>query len=211
MRLFKKLLSRIKWAIRPVQTIGKNNNVYIDCKRCGHVEVRINGNNNTVKIEKDVLLYNLRIAITGNNNKVVISRRSRIYNLKLNISGNDSKFIFGENAGVREADVIIWENQSVVIGKDAMLSYGINIRTSDSHSIYDEETGERINTAKSVHVGEHTWLAQNVTLLKGADIGAHSIVGFGSICSKSYPDHCIVVGIPGKVIKRNVKWSRKLK
>ena len=207
----KTLLSNIKWALKPIQKKGIGNEVVICSKRIGKVRIFVKGNNNQVFIDKDVLLYNMKINIIGNNNNVHISRRCRIYDMSLNIQGNYSKFSLGENAGVRQADIVIWEDQSVEIGKDAMLSYGINIRTSDSHAIYDQKSGIRINEAKSVRVGEHAWLAQNTTLLKGADIGSHSVVGFGAICSKAYPSNCIIVGAPGKVIQQNIDWKRKLK
>lgn len=205
-----KLLSSLKRLVFPIIVKGKWNKVSIKTKKRGKFFIRINGNNNEVVIEDDVLLYDFNLTITGDNNIVRISKRSRIYDLMLSMSGCGCSFIFGENAGVRQANIVIWENQSVIIEDDAMLSYGINIRTSDSHSIYDGKTDERINIAKSVYIRKHAWLGQNVTLLKGADIGEGTVVGFGSICSKEYPSNCIVAGCPGKIIKRNIKWDRKL-
>jgi acetyltransferase-like isoleucine patch superfamily enzyme len=66
------------------------------------------------------------------------------------------------------------------------------------------------NAVGDVIIGDHTWISQNVTLLKGANIGDHSVVGFGSVCSKPYPDNCIIAGVPGTVIKHNIDWDRIL-
>ena len=62
-----------------------------------------------------------------------------------------------------------------------MLSNNIIIRTSDSHPIFNQTTGERINHAKDVIIGNNVWIAAHATIMKGVHIGDGSIVGFGSV------------------------------
>jgi len=89
-----------------------------------------------------------------------------------------------------------------------MLAYDIEIRTGDSHSIIDLNTHNRINYAQNVKIGNHVWLCADVKILKGVTIGKNSIIGTGSIVTKSIPDNCIAAGIPAKVIHNNVTWKR---
>ena len=141
---------------------------------------------------------------------VIISNGCKIFNLKLQIVGENSVFKVDQYASLRDVNVVIWEGQSVSIGKDCMLSYGVNIRTTDSHGIYDVITKQRINPSKSIIIGEHVWIGQNTTLLKGTSIGEHSVVGFGSTCTKDYPSNCIIAGSPAKVVKKDIDWDREL-
>lgn len=68
-------------------------------------------------------------------------------------------------------------------------------------------TGERMNHSKSIIVGEHVWLGNSVTVLKGAIIGDHSVVGIGSIVpGNTYPSNCVLGGNPAKVLKSKIDW-----
>ncbi|MBY0450205.1 MAG: N-acetyltransferase [Cyanobacteria bacterium] len=43
-------------------------------------------------------------------------------------------------------------------------------------------------------------LGANTTVLPGVTIGAHALVGAGSVVTKDVPDYAVVVGNPGRVI-----------
>jgi lipopolysaccharide O-acetyltransferase len=51
------------------------------------------------------------------------------------------------------------------------------------------------------HIGDYVWLGEGVMVLKGVTIGAHSVVGAGSIVIKDIPPFCVAVGNPAKVIR----------
>lgn len=87
---------------------------------------------------------------------------------------------------------------------------GIIIRTSDSHSIYDDSSKERINPANSVTIGGHVWIAARTYILKGVIIGYNSIIGMGSIVTHDVPSNVVVAGIPVKIKRSNINWSGKL-
>jgi acetyltransferase-like isoleucine patch superfamily enzyme len=36
-------------------------------------------------------------------------------------------------------------------------------------------------------------------------VGAHSVVGAGAVVTEDVPDHVLVVGVPAKIIKRNIE------
>ena len=94
------------------------------------------------------------------------------------------------------------EGTRINIGDDALFSANIKFRTGDSHSILDACTRKRTNYSKDIVLGEHVWVGNSVCVLKGAVIGAHSIVGIGSVVpGKGFPENCILAGNPAKVIK----------
>ena len=57
-------------------------------------------------------------------------------------------------------------------------------------------------TTAPVHICQGVWLGQRVCVLPGVEIGEHSIVGAGSVVSKSIPPYSIAVGSPAKVVKQ---------
>ena len=50
-------------------------------------------------------------------------------------------------------------------------------------------------------IGKNVWLGANVIVLKGVTIGDNTIIGAGSVVTKSIPKNTIAVGSPCKVIK----------
>ena len=88
-----------------------------------------------------------------------------------------------------------------------MLSNTIIIRTSDSHPIYNNE-GVRINPAKSIHIGDHVWIAPNSKIMKGVTIGDGCIIGSDTMVTKDLSNNVLAVGYPAKIVKTDVRWTR---
>jgi|APSaa5957512535_1039671.scaffolds.fasta_scaffold117041_2 acetyltransferase-like isoleucine patch superfamily enzyme len=64
---------------------------------------------------------------------------------------------------------------------------------------------------KEIIIEEDVWVGAHVKILSGANIGAHSVVGAGSVVTSIIPPYSIVVGNPGRVIanrKKNDKHKR---
>ena len=55
---------------------------------------------------------------------------------------------------------------------------------------------------KPIIIGEKCWIGMNSIILPGVTLGANTIVGAGSVVTKSFPEgKCIIAGNPAKVIK----------
>ncbi len=99
-------------------------------------------------------------------------------------------------------------NMTIEIGDDCMFSNNIIVRTSDSHPIYNEEE-IRVNSPKSVKLGNHVWIAPQTTILKGVTIEENVIIGSKSLVTKDIEANCLCAGVPAKVIKKQIKWTRE--
>ncbi|EIM72867.1 acetyltransferase [Nitritalea halalkaliphila LW7] len=55
--------------------------------------------------------------------------------------------------------------------------------------------------AGGVEVLPETQIGMNASVIQNVTIGAHSIVGAGSVVIEDIPDHCTAVGVPAKPIK----------
>ena len=75
---------------------------------------------------------------------------------------------------------------------------------SGNHDVYDQDSADLRETI----IGDNCWIASNVTILAGVVLGPRTIVGAGSVVTKSYPEgYCIIAGNPAKVI-RNIDASK---
>ncbi len=100
------------------------------------------------------------------------------------------------------------EGARLVLGEDCMLATDVQLRTDDAHAIYDVHTGQRLNPASDIVIGEHVWLAYGVRCLGGTRIGSGSVIGMGSLVNGPVPNNCIAVGTPARVVRRDVAWER---
>ena len=53
----------------------------------------------------------------------------------------------------------------------------------------------------SVRIEDNVWIGDNVKVLKGVTIGANSVIGNGSIVSRSVPAGVVAAGVPARVIR----------
>lgn len=69
---------------------------------------------------------------------------------------------------------------------------------SGNHDVYDHT--KHLN--KEVRIGDYCWIGMNTMILPGVVLGPRTIVGAGSVVTKSFPDgFCVICGNPAKLIR----------
>lgn len=166
------------------------------------------GVNNTIDV-RSRLPKDVRIFIYGNNHRLVIEEGVTFKQGKVWFEDHDCEIRIGAGTTIEEAELSVAENGTkIIIGKDCMFSKGVRVTTIDSHSIMSVESGQRINTAKDIEIQNHVWLGYNVNINKGVIIEENSVVAGHSVVTKSVPSNSIVAGLPAKVVKTGITWSR---
>lgn len=113
---------------------------------------------------------------------------------------------FGDNFASNYGLIVSCENE-IQFGKDVLLGWDCTFIDGDGHDILDSD-GTKTNQSKAISIGNHVWMAAKVTGLKGCSIADDSVVGYGSIITKSMNcKNCIVSGYPAKQIKESITWK----
>lgn len=168
------------------------------------------GKNNVIVIEKACRLRNCIINVYGDNNTIIIENDCELKGLNIWCSDGSKIFIKRNVHIVDNTHIASTEGKQIKIGERCLFASNTVIRNGDSHSILTMD-GTRINYARDVVIGDHVWFGQNVTVLKGTQIGKDCIVGANSVLSgKCYSDNLLIVGNPGKVVKENVTWDPRV-
>ena len=112
-------------------------------------------------------------------------------------------------SGYMNHDCVIDCFDSISIGHHVVISERVVLRDSDNHSIQDMEaiSSDESAVIAPIVIGDHVWIGMNVIVLKGVTIGEGAIVAAGSVVNKDIPPHCLVAGVPAKVVKTDVTWS----
>lgn len=111
---------------------------------------------------------------------------------------NNAVLKLGKCAIMEGCRIRCWK--SITIGDNCLLANDIYICDSDSHYLNDV-----LNTAPIV-IKDHVWVGNKAQILKGVTIGEGAVVAAGAVVTKSVPPHCLVGGVPAKVLKENVTW-----
>lgn len=193
-----------------VRVKGKNNEIVRVGAFMRHCHIVMVGNDNQVIVDGSELtrLESCHIVIHGSNNKVVIGRSVKT-SVNITIEDDNNSVLLGDGfRGGANSELAAIEGTTISFGRDCMLSGNITLRTGDSHSILNKSTRKRTNKSHSIVIGEHVWIGNTVLIFKGVQIGAHSIVGGGSVVSgKMFPENSLIVGNPARVVRENVDWS----
>jgi len=165
------------------------------------------GQNSKVVFGNNVKLTNVTIIFSGSNGNLTIEDGCQLTG-DLRIVGTGSLTIGKRTKFNKPCWIKASNGTSLKIGQKCLFA-NVRIRTSDMHSIIDLATNSRINPDADVVIGDRVWLAENTNIYKGVSIGNGSIVGAGSIVTRSIPENSLAAGVPAKVLKSNVSWDEK--
>lgn len=87
----------------------------------------------------------------------------------------------------------------IVIGKGTYIAPNVGIITAN-HDLTDLDKNA---PPKDVVIGEKSWIGMNSMILPGVCLGPHTVVGAGSVVTKSFVEgYCVLAGNPAREIKK---------
>lgn len=172
-----------------------------------HGRIIVEGQRNVLRVGRNVTL-NIDIVIQGSGCLVEIEDDCQLAGLIHIVRGEGSIVRIGQTTTFNAVGLTLHEAGEIMIGKDCLFSTDIHMDVSDMHPIYDGFTCERINPAKSIHIGDHVWVGRRSVILKGARIGSGSVIGAGALVSGEIPSHVVAAGSPATIMRRDIIWSR---
>ena len=168
-----------------------------------------------IKIDAPIKRFMIKYGIGGV--KGIDSHRSQLWLQKGSITfkgtasfaegcsiRNNGELVFGNNFGAGKNCFISCSKQ-VVFGNDMLMAWNGTVRDSDGHTVLYE--GVPQESFKPVIIGNHVWIASNAMICKGVTIGDGAVVAAGAVVRNDVPPHCLVGGVPAKVLKENVEWK----
>ncbi len=144
--------------------------------------------------------------------------RNTLYHKFISIGGDFTSTI-SPNATIGAYDVHIEEGVNLMSGTTITNSIKIekgcliNLHCTIGH---DSLIGQFSELSPGVHIsgnckiGEFCTIGTNATILPKITIGNNVTIGAGAVVTKNIPDNCVVVGVPGKIIKKNPLTPYKL-
>lgn len=107
-------------------------------------------------------------------------------------------------------------NMNCVILDGAKVSFGDNVFIAPNCGFYTaghpfdvERRNQGLEYAYPITVGNNVWIGANVSVLPGVNIGDNSVIGAGSVVTRSIPANVLAAGNPCRVIREITEEDKK--
>jgi len=114
--------------------------------------------------------------------------------------GLHSEIYIGNNVAINN-NCAVEALAKITIHDDVLIGINCAILNNDGHALAIDNRFLGTPKSAEILIEKNVFIGDNVTILKGVNIGQNSVIGNGSIVTKSIPANVIAVGNPAKVIK----------
>jgi acetyltransferase-like isoleucine patch superfamily enzyme len=173
------------------------------------VRFKWSGTGNVVHVGKGCDFRNVTFVVRGDGNTITFRDEVRINRRATLWLDEGSALIVGSRSTFEDVHLAVTEGTKLQIGSDCMFATDVEVRTGDSHSVLEDASGQRINSARSIEVGSHVWVGSRVLILKGGSLAGNCVVAAGSVVTRPIDEPgSLVAGSPASVRRRGINWSR---
>ncbi len=135
------------------------------------------------------------VGICGSG-KVIAGQNLRLNkNVTLSTFSARAKIEIGNGVLINNS-TFIGAHEQITIGDDTMIAAEVLIVDTDWHGIDGQPPQER-----PIRIGCHVWIGLRAIILEGVTIGDNSVVGAGSVVTKSVASNSVVAGNPARFIR----------
>lgn len=118
----------------------------------------------------------------------------------LEVKFSESKIKIGNNVSINNNFSAV-SFSKIIIEDDVLIGVNCSMIDTDGHQLEIDKRTIGIPKTEEIVISKNVFIGDNVSILKGVKIGENTVIGFGSVVTKSIPDNVIAAGNPAKIIK----------
>lgn len=147
-----------------------------------------------------------------NSNNISIGKKVRIFpgvRMETHCGGKiliEDDVSIGQNFHITSASNLVIKTKTTILGNVFITNIDHEYQEIDKHIMQQKFL------IKKTIIGENCFIGYGVCIQAGTILGKQCIIGANSVIRGVFPDYSVIVGAPGKVVKRydkNLKsWKR---
>jgi acetyltransferase-like isoleucine patch superfamily enzyme len=144
------------------------------------------------------------------SNSLVVGEQS-LLSCRISFDRPGASVKIGSRTYIGDSQIVSAE--SIEIGDDILISWGVTIVDHDSHALaWDERANDVLDWGRGVknwdhvvrrpvRIGDRAWIGFGASILKGVTIGENAVVAAGAVVTKDVPPFAIVAGNPARIVR----------
>ncbi|MEY8214335.1 MAG: acyltransferase, partial [Colwellia sp.] len=134
---------------------------------------------------------------------VLIGDHARIETVERYADSGFSPTIILEDGVKIEQRCHITAADKLVIGEDTSILFDVMITDIDhEYQSLDLPVGKQPLAVAKTTIGANCFIGSGAKINAGTTLGKHCVVGANAVVRGDFPDYCVIVGIPAKIVKR---------
>ena len=146
-------------------------------------------------IGKPIFLKNIK--------RIFIAKRVRIFpGSRMEVVSSSASIVIETNVSIGQNFHII-SGRKLIIGRDTTISANV-LMTNVDHEFreIDKHILDQPLMIEDTKIGENCFIGYGVVIQAGTILGKQCIVGANAVVRGIFPDCCVIVGAPARIVKR---------
>lgn len=145
---------------------------------------------------------------------VLIGSKVRIQpGLRIETYGDSGQIVIEDNVAIGQNFHITSSGSSLTIGKNSTILGNVFVTNIDhNYQEINKPILEQDIIEKETKIGENSFIGYGAAIQAGTILGKQCIVGANSVVRGKFPDYCVIVGAPAKIVKaynfKNNEWEK---
>ncbi len=143
--------------------------------------------------------------------RLVFGKKVRIYpGLRAEIVSKSASIIVGEDTSIGQNCHIVAFSRPIVIGKRVTISGNVFISNCDhDYQQIGIHVLKQSVTESDTVIDDNCFIGYGAVILAGTKLGEQCIVGANSVVRGCFPDRCVIVGNPARIVKKYDSSTKK--
>jgi len=134
---------------------------------------------------------------------IEIGNRVRIYPGSRMECIEGGKIRIEDNVSIGQNFHLISEKNTLVVGANTTIASNVFVTNTDhEYKEIDTHIMKQPRDVKETQIGENCFIGYGVAIEAGTVLGKQCIVGSNAVVRGTFPDYCVIVGVPARVVKK---------
>jgi len=120
---------------------------------------------------------------------------------KISFYANEGFLSIGNNCGVSTNIQFGAANGKITIGNDVMIASNVVMRAANHGIEKKQKMYLQTYDEGKIIIEDDVWIGANVIILKNVTISKGAVIGAGSVVTKDVPSYAVAAGNPAKVLR----------